>query len=103
MTCVHETPNGVRIDLRVSPRASKNAIAGVRENALVVRVTAPPVDGAANDAVVHVLSKALDVPKRDVTIVRGETGRSKIAAIAGVSASTIRARLSAILADQFRT
>lgn len=56
--------NGVRIDLRVTPRASKNAIDGVRDGRLVIKVTAPPVDAAANEAVIALIAGQLDVPKR---------------------------------------
>lgn len=86
-----------RLDLRVTPRASKNAIDGVRDGRLVIKVTAPPVDAAANEAVVALLADALDVPKRQIAIVMGATGRSKTVEIAGVAADAIRARLSAIL------
>jgi uncharacterized protein (TIGR00251 family) len=89
--------SAVRVDLRVTPRASKNAIDGVREGRLVVKVTAPPVDAAANAAVVALLADALDVPKRQIAIVIGASGRSKTVEIVGVPADAIRARLSAIL------
>jgi uncharacterized protein (TIGR00251 family) len=87
----------VRLDLRVTPRASKNAIDGVRDGRLVVKVTAPPVDAAANDAVIALFSKVLDLPKRNVTIVLGATNRRKTVELAGTTEAAIRARLSAIL------
>lgn len=90
--------NGVRIDLRVTPRASKNAIDGVRDGRLVIKVTAPPVDAAANEAVIALIAGQLDVPKRQIAIVIGATGRSKTIEIAGVSEAAIRSRLSGILA-----
>ena len=90
--------SAVRIDLRVTPRASKNAIDGVREGRLVVKVTAPPVDAAANEAVVALLAEALGLPKRSISIVIGATGRSKTVELSGVTEDAIRARLSAILA-----
>jgi uncharacterized protein (TIGR00251 family) len=67
----------------VTPRASKNAIEGFRAGALVVRVTAPPVDSAANDAVIELLAERLRVPKRQITISRGATGRNKVVEIDG--------------------
>ena len=91
------TGRGVRIDLRVMPRASKNAIEGVRAGRLVVRVTAPPVDSAANDAVIAVLARALDVPRGQVALVAGLGARNKTAAIDGLDAAAVRQRLSAIL------
>lgn len=94
---VHVRGAAVRLDLRVSPRASKNAIDGVRDGRLVVKVTAPPVDAAANEAVVALLADQFDVPKRQISIVLGATGRSKTVELAGVTADAIRARLSVIL------
>jgi uncharacterized protein (TIGR00251 family) len=88
---------GVRIETRVTPRGSRNAIEGVRDGRLLVRVTASPVEGAANDAVVETLSKALDLPRRDIAIVAGNHSRMKSLAVAGVSAAEVRHRLSAIL------
>ena len=88
----------VRIDLRVTPRASKNAIDGVRDGRLAVKVTAPPVDAAANDAVVALLADVLEIPKRQIVIVIGATGRSKTVAVSGLAEADLRARLSGILA-----
>jgi uncharacterized protein (TIGR00251 family) len=82
---VRATATGVRVDLRVTPRAPKNQIAGVREGRLLVRVTAPPVDSAANDAVIALMAKALGVPKRAVRLVAGETSRNKTVEIEGIS------------------
>jgi len=94
---MHERESGVRIDLRVIPRASKNVIDGLRDGRLVVKVTAPPVDAAANDAVIALLADRLDVPRRSIAIVVGATGRSKTVELSGISADAIRTRLSAIL------
>ena len=88
---------GVRIETRVTPRASRNAIEGIREGRLLVRVTASPVDEAANAAVIETVSKALGLPKRDITIVAGDHSRMKSLALSGVSADDVRQRLSAIL------
>jgi uncharacterized protein YggU (UPF0235/DUF167 family) len=88
---------GVRLETRVTPRASRNAIEGIRDGRLLVRVTASPVDEAANTAVVETVSKALDLPKRDITIVAGDHSRMKSLALSGVSADEVRQRLSAIL------
>ena len=95
---IHARGTAVRMDIRVSPRASKNKLDGVRDGRLVVKVTAPPVDAAANEAVVALLADEFDMPKRQITIVMGATGRSKTVELAGVTADAIRARLSDILA-----
>ena len=88
---------GVRIETRVTPRASKSGIEGIRDGRLVVKVTASPVDEAANIAVIETVSKALNLPKRDVTIVAGDHSRLKSLAVSGVSLDEVRQRLSAIL------
>lgn len=95
---IHARGTAVRMDIRLSPRASKNKVDGVRDGRLVVKVTAPPVDAAANEAVVALLADEFDMPKRQITIVMGATGRSKTVELAGVTADAIRARLSDILA-----
>ena len=87
---VRPVAGGVRVGVRVMPRGSRAAIAGVRDGCLLVRVTAPPVDGAANAAVIEILAKALGRPRRSVTIVAGHTARRKTIEIQGVSASDLR-------------
>lgn len=81
----------VFFQVRVQPRASRNAIGGVREGALVVRLTAPPVEGEANDALVRLLAARLHVPKTAVRIVSGERGRLKRVAVGGVTAGEVHA------------
>ncbi len=85
----------LRFEVHVKPRAKKSLIVGVRGEALEVALAAPPVDGAANDELVRVLAEALGVPRRSVTIVRGETSRKKLVAVSGVDAETLEARLLA--------
>jgi len=68
-----------RLSVRVTPRASRDAIAGFNdEGTLQVRVTAAPTDGAANAAVTKLLAKALGIPPRDVVLVSGATARQKV-------------------------
>ena len=83
------------LDLRVIPRAPHNAIDGERDGRVVVRVTAPPVDRAANDAVIALLASRLDLPRRAIRIVTGEASRNKTVQIEGLDAATIRERLLA--------
>jgi hypothetical protein len=83
-----------RLSVRVQPRASRNEIVGFdAAGVLRVRVTAPPVDGAANKAVVELLAAALDVPKADISIASGQTGRLKLVDVAGMSEVEVRRRL----------
>ena len=70
--------DGVSVRVRVKPRASKSRVLGEREGELEVAVSAPPVDGAANEELVRILAAHFDVPKSAIAIVRGATGRSKI-------------------------
>ena len=79
--------------MRVQPRASRDALAGEREGALLVRLTAPPVEGAANEALARLLGRALGVAPSAVRVVGGATGRNKRVAVAGLDAAAVRARL----------
>ena len=79
----------VRFSVRLQPRSSRNEIAGVQNGALRVKVTAPPVDGSANDALVELLAENLGVPRRDVTIVSGAASRNKTVEVSGVGAERV--------------
>ena len=86
---------GLTLRVRVLPRASKDALAGEREGALVVRLTAPPVEGAANEALSRFLGKTLGIAPSAVRVVRGATGRNKVVRVSGLDAATARERLGA--------
>jgi len=79
----------VRFRVRLVPRASRNEIAGVLDGVLRVRLHAPPVDGAANEALVAFLADRLDVPRRGVRIVTGATSRTKVIEVEGVSSAAV--------------
>jgi hypothetical protein len=83
----------VRFAVRVQPRSSRSGVDGVHGDALKVRVHAPPVDGAANDAVIDVLADALGVARRAVRIVAGDASRSKVVEVEGLTEREMRARL----------
>lgn len=85
---------GVRISLKVIPRSPRNAISGIRDGRLLLRVTAPPVDSAANDAVLRLLADELKVPGRAVKLVAGETSRHKTVEVSGITAKVVQDRLS---------
>jgi uncharacterized protein (TIGR00251 family) len=76
---------GVVIDVRVIPRASKAGLAGTRDDALLVRLKAPPVEGAANDELIELIAGVLEVPRRSVRIVAGERARLKRVRVDGLS------------------
>ena len=88
---VTEREGAVRFSVRVQPRSSRTGVEGVHGDALKVRVNAPPVDGAANEAVVEVLAEALGVPRRAVRIVSGDTFRTKVVEVEGVDAAAVHA------------
>jgi uncharacterized protein (TIGR00251 family) len=88
---LRDTANGVSLRVRVQPRASKSAIAGERGGALLVRVTAPPVAGEANEAVVRLLARALGVPASGVRIQRGRSSREKHVLIGGATRERVAA------------
>ena len=85
---------GARIEIRVQPRASRNAISGMRAGILRIRVTAPPVDGQANAAAIALLAQALDVPKSAIRLVKGASSREKILAIQSLSQEEVNQRLN---------
>lgn len=92
-----ETTDGVVFEIRVVPRASKTEIVGQTEEALKVRVSAPPVDGAANEELVRFLSKWLSVPRSAVEIISGNASRTKRIRITGVSADAVKNKIVADL------
>ena len=81
--------NAVRFRVRLVPRASRDEITGVLDGVLRVRLHAPPVDGAANDALVAFLADRLAVPRRGVRIVTGATSRTKLIEVEGVSSAAV--------------
>ena len=82
------------MNVHVFPRARKTEISGERDGALVVRVAAPPVEGAANEALIMFFADALGVPRRAIQIVSGQRSRQKRVVIAGVTEAHVRARLT---------
>jgi uncharacterized protein len=79
----------VRFSVRVQPRASRNEVAGTHDDAIKIRLSAPPVDGAANENLVIFLASIFAVPRRSVRILAGETSRSKVVEIDGVTAQAV--------------
>ena len=84
------------IEVRVIPRAGRAGIAGTRDGALLVRLNAPPVEGAANAELVETLARALSVPRRAVTIVSGERSRQKRVKVDGIAESQARMKLDLV-------
>src|SRR5438552_5059165 len=84
----------VTLSLRVQPRASLNAVAGWTGDILNIRLTAPPVEGAANAACLKFLADLLDLPQSQLEILRGERSRTKVVQITGLTLDEFHARLS---------
>jgi len=82
----------IRFSVRLTPRADRDAIDGVGDGVLRARVSSPPVDGAANAALVRLIASELEVTKGSVRIVSGESSRSKVVAVDGVGPEAIVAR-----------
>ncbi len=97
MIPVREGDKGATFAVRVQPRASRNAIAGEMGDALKIALTAPPVEGKANEACVEFLANLLKVPRSPVTIASGESSRNKVVRIAGMRASEVEQRLRAAI------
>jgi uncharacterized protein (TIGR00251 family) len=90
---ITDAKSGTAFPVRVIPRASRNEVEGITGNALNVRVTAPPVGGAANKALVELLAKRLKVRKSQIEIVAGHTSQHKMISIVGLRPSEVEERL----------
>jgi uncharacterized protein (TIGR00251 family) len=90
---IRDTDRGATFAIRVQPRASRNAVAGEMGDALKLALTAPPVEGKANEACVEFLANLLKVPRSSVTIASGESSRNKVIRITGLSAGQVEQRL----------
>lgn len=86
---------GVFVSVKVQPRASKNEIGQALGNELKIKVTAPPVESAANEALVRFVAEVLDCPRGMVQLVRGQTSRHKTILVRGLPPEQVSARLSA--------
>jgi uncharacterized protein len=90
---VQQTSAGVTFAVKVHPRAKKNAITGELGEALKVSLTAPPVEGRANEACIEFFANLLKVPRSSVTIASGQSSRNKVIRVTGVTAEQVRERV----------
>ena len=90
---MNETPGGVSFAIKVQPRARRNAIVGGLGDALKIALTAPPVDGRANEACVEFFAERLKLPRASITIAAGESSRNKVIRVMGITANELRKRL----------
>ena len=91
---IHETSDGVTFGVKIHPRAKKNAITGQIGDALKVSLTAPPVDGKANQACIEFFANLLKVARSSVSIAAGQTSRNKVICVAGLTTRQVRDRLA---------
>ncbi len=94
MIPIRECESGVVFTVKVHPRGKKNAITGELGEALKLTLTAPPIEGRANEACIEFFANLLKVPRSSVTIASGQSGRRKIIRVAGLTAEELRKRLS---------
>lgn len=91
---LHNGKKGAALAIRVTPRARRNEIVGIlNDGTIKIRLTSPPVEGKANNALVDFLADVLDVPRSRIDIVAGETGRDKLVSILGLDAQTVQERI----------
>jgi uncharacterized protein len=90
---VNETAGAVAFSVRVQPRARRNAIIGELGDAIKLALTAPPVEGKANDACIGFFADVLQVPRSAVSIIAGQTSRNKVIRVTGITAAQLRQRL----------
>lgn len=93
MPYLTDIPAGAVLTLRIIPRAAKNSIQGQHGDALKVRLCAPPVDGAANIALIKFLSDTLSIPRARIQLLSGQTSRSKRVLLTGTKSNDIRGKL----------
>ena len=91
---IRDTPTGATFPIKVHPRARKEGITGSVGHALKVALTAPPVEGRANEACIEFFAKLLKVPRSSVSIAAGQNSRNKVIRVAGLSADQVRGRLA---------
>ena len=97
MVPLRESATGVSFAVKVHPRARKDAITGIVGDALKLALTAPPADGKANQAVVEFFADLFAISRSSVTIASGETSRTKVIRVSGISAEQVRQRLQSAL------
>ena len=102
MAAINNSQAGATIAVKVHPRAKKNAITGIVGDALKLSLTAPPVDGKANEACIDFFAKLLKVPRSSITIAAGHSGRNKVIRVAGLTAEQVRDRLGLIAGEGAR-
>jgi uncharacterized protein (TIGR00251 family) len=94
---IKDTPSGTTFSIKLHPRAKKNAITGTLGDALKVSLTAPPVEGRANEGCIEFFADLLKLPRSSITIAAGQTSRNKLIRIAGLTAAEVEQRLRSVV------
>lgn len=97
MISLNETAKGITFAVKVHPRARKNAVTGTIGDSLKLALTAPPVEGRANQAVIEFFAELFEIPRSSVTITSGETSRNKVVRVSGIVRAAIEQRLAETL------
>ena len=90
---LRDAPGGCTLPVRVHPGAKRDAVTGIHDGALKISLTMPPTDGRANEALIAFIAERLDLPRSSVSLLSGQTSRSKTLRIAGKSAAEVQAAL----------
>lgn len=94
MLRIVDITGGVRLEVSVQPRSSRNQVVGEQNEALKIKLTAPPVEGEANAALIDFLANYLKLPRKDIKIIKGETSRHKLVEIMGITREELILKLS---------
>jgi uncharacterized protein (TIGR00251 family) len=94
MVQIRETARGTTFAVKVHPHAKRNAITGITAEAVKLDLTAPPLDGKANEACIQFFADLLEVPRSSVTIAAGQSSRNKLIRVVGLSAQEVETRLA---------
>jgi len=97
MIPLKESKSGITFSIKVHPRAKKNAITGTVSDALKLALTAPPVEGRANEAVIDFFAKLLRLPRASITIAAGQSSRNKLISVSGMSVQSLHQILEKLL------
>jgi uncharacterized protein (TIGR00251 family) len=97
MIPLRETAKGINFAVKVHPRARKNAVTGTSGDALKLALTAPPVEGKANQAAIDFFAHLFEIPRSSVTIASGDTSRNKVIRVEGLTLSAVQQKLASVL------
>ena len=88
------TASGVSLEVQVQPRSSRNQVVGEQDGRLKIKLTAPPVEGEANQALINYLAQILDIPRKNIKLLKGESSRHKLIEISGLNEQQLGEKLS---------